>query len=77
MFNVMFLLAEVYIRIPSQVSIIVGDKFRPFNVRIEYALENPQAGIHFYVPDDQSSPEVRQFWNIAEIIYSVSIFIAP
>lgn len=47
----------MYIKIPQEVSHSC-DVGRPFKVRIEYTLENPQAGIHFYVPADSTTQEV-------------------
>ncbi|ODM99054.1 Transcription initiation factor TFIID subunit 2 [Orchesella cincta] len=47
---------EIVIRIPPELSHIV-DEGRRFTVAMEYSLENPQSGMHFFVPEDQTGLE--------------------
>lgn len=44
------------VHLPSEASHVIVEG-RPFRLCIEYALENPQAGLHFYIPTE-SGPEV-------------------
>ncbi|CAL8096925.1 unnamed protein product [Orchesella dallaii] len=47
---------EIVIRIPPELSHII-DEGRRFTVEMEYSLEHPQSGMHFFVPDDPSGQE--------------------
>lgn len=60
-YNLYFLiLGELIIRLPQEASHVFVEG-RPFRLSIEYSLENPQGGLHFYVPKDPSTCEVFVF----------------
>jgi hypothetical protein len=49
---------ELIISLPSEASHILVEG-RPFRLTIEFSLENPQGGLHFFVPKDPHGLEVE------------------
>ena len=48
---------ELIIQLPLEASHLIVEG-RPFRLSIEYSLENPQGGLHFFIPEDPNGSEV-------------------